>query len=70
MYELWTPPQLQEGRTLLLVAWEAGDLSNGRILSHAERLGPVEDDVLMRDGQVVRHFHHRVAYNYRAIPRP
>jgi dolichol-phosphate mannosyltransferase len=70
MYERWTPPELQEGRTLLLVAWDPAELSGKEIESHAERWGPVVDDVLLRDGQVVRHYCHRVAYNYRAMPRP
>jgi dolichol-phosphate mannosyltransferase len=70
MYERWTPPELQEGRTLLLVAWDPMDLTGNAVESHAERLGPVEDDVLRRDGQVVRHYYLRLAYNYRSIPRP
>jgi dolichol-phosphate mannosyltransferase len=69
MYERWTPPELQEGRTLLLVAWDPMDLTGNAVESHAERLGPVEDDVLRRDGQVVRHYYLRLAYNYRSIPR-
>ena len=70
MYERWTPPELQEGRNLLLVAWDPGDLTGKVIESHAERLGPVEDDVLRQDGQTVRHYYHRLAYHYRAIPLP
>jgi dolichol-phosphate mannosyltransferase len=70
MYEQWTPPPLQEGRDLLLIAWDARDLTGKNIESHAESLGPVMDDVLTRDGQVVRHYYHRFAYNYRTIPRP
>jgi dolichol-phosphate mannosyltransferase len=70
MYERWTPPDLQEGRTLLLVAWDPTDLTGKAVESRAERLGPVEDEVLRRDGQVVRHYYHRLAYNYRSIPRP
>ncbi|MGC1521239.1 MAG: glycosyltransferase family 39 protein, partial [Steroidobacteraceae bacterium] len=70
MYERWTPPELQEGRTLLLVAWDARDLTGGAVLSHAERWGPIEDEVLSRGGHVIRHYYHRVAYNYRRIPRP
>jgi dolichol-phosphate mannosyltransferase len=69
MYERWTPPELQEGRTLLLVAWDAGDLAGSAVESHAERWGPVEEDVLSRGGHVIRRFYHRVAYNYRRIPR-
>jgi dolichol-phosphate mannosyltransferase len=70
MYERWTPAELQEGRNLLLVAWDPGDLTGKIIESHAERLGPVEDDVLREDGQIVRHYYHRLAYHYRTIPTP
>jgi dolichol-phosphate mannosyltransferase len=70
MYERWTPPQAQVGRTLLLVAWDPRDLTGEAIESHAERLGPVEDEVLTHDGQVVRHYYYRVAYNYRVMPPP
>jgi dolichol-phosphate mannosyltransferase len=70
MYERWTPPELQEGRNLLLVAWDPRDITGKVIESHAERLGPVEDDVLRQDGQIVRHYYHRLAYHYRTIPLP
>jgi dolichol-phosphate mannosyltransferase len=70
MYERWTPSELQEGRNLLLIAWDPNDLAGKTIESHADRWGPVVDDVLWRDGQVVRHYYHRFAYNYHRIPRP
>jgi dolichol-phosphate mannosyltransferase len=68
MFALWTPAKLQDGRTLLLVAWDPRDLDNSHVESHAERLGPIEDEVLLKDGHVVRHYYHRFAYNYRSIP--
>jgi dolichol-phosphate mannosyltransferase len=68
MYERWTPARLQEGRTLLLVAWEPADLTSRFVVSHAERLGPVEERVLTQDGQFVRHYYQRLAYNYRSVP--
>jgi dolichol-phosphate mannosyltransferase len=68
MYERWTPPALQEGRTLLLVAWDPKDLAGINIGSHCESLGPIEDGILTRDGQIVRHYYHRLAYNYRSNP--
>jgi dolichol-phosphate mannosyltransferase len=70
MYARWTPPELQEGRNLLLIAWDPNELAGKTIESHAERWGPIEDDVLWRDGRVVRHYYHRFAYNYRRISRP
>jgi dolichol-phosphate mannosyltransferase len=68
MFALWTPAKLEEGRTLVLVAWDPRDLDNSHVESHAERLGPIEDEVLLKDGHVVRHYYHRFAYNYRSIP--
>jgi dolichol-phosphate mannosyltransferase len=70
MYERWTPRERQEGRNLLLIAWDAKELSGKTIESHAERWGPIEDEILTRDGQVVRRYYHRLAYNYRSAPRP
>ncbi|MEP6885395.1 MAG: glycosyltransferase family 39 protein [Gammaproteobacteria bacterium] len=69
MYERWTPAEQQQGRTLLLVAWDPGDLAGKAIESRTERLGPIEDEILTHDGQVVRHYYHRLAYNYHSIPR-
>ncbi len=70
MYERWTPPALQDGRTLLLVAWDPHELAGAAVESHAERWGPIEDEVLTQNGHVVRHYYHRLAYNYRSVPRP
>jgi len=70
MYERWTPTELQDGRNLLLVAWDPGDLTGKVIEARAERLGPVEDDVLRQDGHIVRHYYHRFVYHYRAMPPP
>ena len=65
MYERWTPADRVEGRNLLLVAFDPNELAGSEVESHVERLGPISDEVLSRDGQVVRHYYHRVAYNYR-----
>jgi hypothetical protein len=70
MYERWTPREQQEGRNLLLIAWDARELSGKTIESRADRWGPVVDEILTRDGQVVRRYYHRLAYNYRSVPRP
>jgi hypothetical protein len=54
---------------LLLVAFDPNDLSGQAIESQAERWGPIEENVLIRDGRFVRHYYQRVAYNYRRAPR-
>ena len=70
MFERWAPAETENGRTLLLVGWDPADLDGEAIRSHAERLGPVEVEVLTRDGRFVRRYYYRVAYDYQAIPRP
>jgi dolichol-phosphate mannosyltransferase len=65
MYERWTPPALQAGRDLLLVAWDPGEISDKTLEPRVERLGPIEQEVLQRDGSFVRHYYHRMAYHYR-----
>jgi dolichol-phosphate mannosyltransferase len=64
MYGLWLPPESQNGRNLLLIAWSPGELDDKFIRAGVERLGPIEDDVLMRDGVLIRHYYHRMAFNY------
>jgi dolichol-phosphate mannosyltransferase len=66
MYGLWLPPKSQNGRTLLLVAWSSGELDDRFVHAGVERLGPIVDDVLTRDGIVIRHYYHRLAFNYRS----
>jgi dolichol-phosphate mannosyltransferase len=66
MYGWWLPPKSQDGRNLLLVAWTPGELDDKFIHARVERLGPIEDDVLMRDGILIRHYYHRMAFNYRS----
>jgi hypothetical protein len=48
----------------LLVAWSAGELDDEFIHARVERLGPIEDDVLIRNGVLIRHYYHRMAFNY------
>jgi dolichol-phosphate mannosyltransferase len=66
MYERWMPPEAQEHRNLLLVAWTQGELEDKAIEAHVGRLGPIEDDVLVRDGILIRHYYNRLAFDYRS----
>ena len=70
MYGQWMPPQAQEHRNLLLVAFSPGELEDKSIHAQVERLGPIEDDVLTRDGIIIRHYYHRLAFGYRSVAAP
>ncbi len=67
MYGQWVPAGSQEHRDLLLVAFDPRELEDKAIAAHVARLGPIEDDVLSRDGKLVRHYYHRLAFDYRSI---
>jgi hypothetical protein len=61
------PPESLQHRDLLLVAFSAGELQGLTIESQVDRLGPIEDMVLMQDGSVIRHYYYRLAYDYQSV---
>jgi dolichol-phosphate mannosyltransferase len=65
MYGLWMPREAQEHRNLLLIGWSPGELEDKAIEAHVGRLGPIEDDILVRNGVIIRHYYHRLAFDYR-----
>jgi dolichol-phosphate mannosyltransferase len=65
MYGQWMPREAQEHRNLLLIGWSPGELEDQAIEAHVGRLGPIEDDILVRDGIIIRHYYHRLAFDYR-----
>lgn len=69
MYELWVPSEAQRGRNLLLVAWDPRSLDDELLQPYVERLEPVHEGLLSRDGQIIRRYYYRVARNYRPPSR-
>jgi hypothetical protein len=65
MYERWFPTNQQVGRSLLLVAWDPDQLAAAHLQKHVDRLEPIQEGVLVRDGRVVRRYFSRVAHGYR-----
>jgi dolichol-phosphate mannosyltransferase len=65
MYERWFPAKAQEGRTLLLIGFKPEDLQGPEVESRAQRLGPLQDGMLTRDGRPFRRYYYRLLYNYR-----
>ncbi len=67
MYSLWVPPQSQEHRNLLLVAFSPQELEDKSVTAQVSGLGPIVDEVLARDGVFIRHYYHRLAFDYRPV---
>jgi dolichol-phosphate mannosyltransferase len=65
MYEQWFPLRQLQGRTLLLVALKPQDVVDPALESHAARLEPAAEGVLVRQGKVVHRFYYRVVLGYR-----
>jgi dolichol-phosphate mannosyltransferase len=65
MYQFWAPSEAQRGRTLLLVAWERQSLDDEWLQPYVERLEPIHEGVLSRDGQTIRRYYYRLARSYR-----
>jgi len=70
MYERWFPPAAERGRTLLLVAWSRDELADRLLQSSVERLEPITEGSVMRDGEIVRHYYYRLADGYRGFAAP
>jgi hypothetical protein len=68
MYEYWFPRGLEEGRTLLLVGRTRSDLDSPEVEEHAERLDPIQEIDLTRNGSPAGRVFWRLAYSYRANP--
>jgi hypothetical protein len=66
MYSHWFPKRDQTGRSLLLVGWEADDLDRPMISERAERLGPISELKVTKDGVVVGSVFVRQLHGYHA----
>jgi dolichol-phosphate mannosyltransferase len=64
MYERWLPASEAQGRALLLVSWDPAELNAPEIVRSVERLDPIEQGELSRDGRSIRPYFYRLAYGY------
>lgn len=64
MYKRWFPESSLQGRNLLLVSWDVGDLDTPAVRSHMRRLDPIHAGMLTRDGHPIRQYFYRLAYDY------
>ena len=66
MYEWWFPKKLQDGRTLLLVSFNADDLTRESVWRHVEHAGPVEAGMIRKNGKSIRPYYYCYAFGYRS----
>ncbi len=66
MYEYWFPSREQNGRTLILVSFDAKALEYKVVAARVRSLGPIQEQSITKNGRTVGHFFYRLAYGYHA----
>jgi dolichol-phosphate mannosyltransferase len=66
MYRYWFPEPEQDGKTMILVARQEGQLINNEVVSRFDSLGTVTGLPVRWNGQIVRTYYCRVGFGYRA----
>jgi dolichol-phosphate mannosyltransferase len=66
MYERWLAARDQQGRTLVLIAYKAGDLEAAAIAARCPTLGPIVPHQALKEGRKVGRFFHRICTDYHA----
>jgi dolichol-phosphate mannosyltransferase len=64
MYGRWASKLSVGDRPLILVAWDANDISDELTAGYAATLDPPKEATLTRDGTVIRNFRYRIAHGY------
>jgi len=67
MYGVWAAPLVVGDRPLLLIAWDAHDLSDELTAGYAAHLGALQEGSLTRNGSFIRHFLYRIGHGYRPV---
>ena len=68
MYEIWSPPGAYRGRTLILVSFKPGKLSDEVIGDAAGPLGPVVERRVSKLGVPAGRYYYRIVEDYRGEP--
>jgi dolichol-phosphate mannosyltransferase len=70
MYERWATSLTARDRTLVLVSWDAHDISDEIAAGYAAHLDPPKEGTLTRNGTVIRSFRYRTAVGNDRIGEP
>ena len=68
MYEIWSPPEMYTGRTLVLVSFKPHALSSEVLAKFARDLGPILERSVTKLGVPAGRYFYRVIEGYRADP--
>jgi hypothetical protein len=66
MWAFWKPLSAAQGKLVLMVALKEEELQNHVLAKYFERMGPVLQQRIVKNGRTVGRFSYRVGYGYRA----
>lgn len=64
MWKYWVPASAVTGKTIMLNDFKPGQLSAKPLEGYFERLGPIDNQLIQKDGGIVGKFYYRVGYGY------
>ncbi|MDQ7780449.1 MAG: glycosyltransferase family 39 protein [Planctomycetota bacterium] len=69
MYLLWFPPDREVGETLLVVSFERDRIADARFAGAVDKLGPIVERTVSKNGLPATRFYYRVCQGYRGTSR-
>ena len=70
MYEIWSTPEEQRGRTLILVSFDPRSLSDESVAGWVENAGAIHERRISKLGAPAGRYFYRLVEGYRGSPRP
>ena len=68
MWKRWMPASAMTGKAVMVIKFEPVELSARPLEEHFERLGPIDDRWIKKNGRVVGRFYYRIGYGFHAHP--
>jgi dolichol-phosphate mannosyltransferase len=65
MWKHWVPASAVTGKAIMMIAFNAGQLSAKPLEDHFERLGPIDYQPIKKNKRTIEGFYYRMGYGYR-----
>jgi hypothetical protein len=65
MWKQWVPASAVTGKAIMMIAFNAGQLSAKPLEDHFERLGPIDYQPIKKNKRTIEGFYYRMGYGYR-----
>ena len=68
MFQYWITPAEARGRNIILLSLKPGGaIAISSLSDHFDRLGPIREQTLYKDGTKVGNLYYRIGYDYKPV---